>query len=89
MQGDKVPMPNAANCFKFRFKFPQTVWMMLVVQQALDCNWSGIFQCTLVYSASGTITYDIFLTEILSATHHIIQGVHSQIHMKNDKFGGP
>ena len=81
MQADNVPMPDAANGFKFSLKLPQVVWRLIA--ESLNRNWSGIFQHTFVNCARSTIPYDILITQILSESHYIIKGMNSHIHVEN------
>lgn len=86
MQANKVSMPNASNCLQFSLKLSQAVRMCGV--KSLNCNWSGIFQITFIYSAGRTISYYEFLIEVLGNPHNVIICMDGHIHVKNHKFGG-
>lgn len=85
MQAHNISVSNAANGFKFSLKLSQVVRILIV--KFLNCYWSGILQCTFVNSTRCTIANNILLTQILSASHYIIKGVNSHIHVQNHKLG--
>lgn len=86
MQADKVSVSDSAYSLQLGLKLTQIVPMLSV--KSLNCNWSGIFQHTLVHCAGSTTSYDVFLTQVLSTAHDVFIGMESHIHVQNHKFWG-